>query len=149
MAYFEDLGTSSPIAEGPFVRAIGWLAAGHRFSTGTVTEEFRDRLMTFVKGWNLCTEALAWPVAAGPHRCELCGDALAAGNFGVPAGSLLYVCPEMLGHYVNAHRYQPPDEFVRALLSSPLPGTDEYTVVVSSFRQGNLSDEKPKRAFAR
>ncbi|MBX7101376.1 MAG: hypothetical protein K1X89_26920 [Myxococcaceae bacterium] len=134
MAYFRDLGTSTQIAEGAFVRAVGWLAKGHDFPTGPVPEEFRERLKAFSLGWGQSVEALGWPVAAGPHACEFCSASHASGNFGVPAGALLYVCPEMLGHYVDSHRYRPPDAFVSAVLASPVPGTAEYAEAVRPFR---------------
>jgi hypothetical protein len=39
----------------------------------------------------------------------------------------------MLQHYVEAHAYAPPEEFVQALLASPLPGTSEYEMAVAPF----------------
>ncbi len=70
----------------------------------------------------------------GPHQCELCHSFMASGNIGVPTGDLLYVAPEMLAHYITAHRYAPPAEFVAALMASPLPGTPEYHDAVARFR---------------
>ena len=32
----------------------------------------------------------------------------------------------MIVHYVESHQYQPPEEFVVAVLASPLPNTAEY-----------------------
>jgi hypothetical protein len=44
----------------------------------------------------------------------------------------------MVAHYVEAHRYAPPDEFVAAVLSAPLPGTPEYHEAVAAFREVKL-----------
>jgi hypothetical protein len=56
-------------------------------------------------------------------------------NFGVPRTGLLFAAPEMLSHYVEAHGYRPPDEFIVAVLQSPLPGTAEYLAEVATFRR--------------
>ena len=132
--YFADLGTSTAIAGGPHVRAVGWLAASHPFATGELAPLAGDRVAVYAARWRQSVDALDWPMAAGLHTCELCGAFDAGGNFGVPAGDLLFVCPEMLGHYVTAHRYLPPREFVDALAKAPLPGSAEYRDAVRSFR---------------
>jgi hypothetical protein len=57
----------------------------------------------------------------------------------------------MLAHYVEVHHYRPPNEFVAALLQSPLPGTDEYWTVTEPFRRlfmqrrATTSQSVPKR----
>jgi hypothetical protein len=48
---------------------------------------------------------------------------------------LLFVAPEMVAHYVEAHHYRPPAQFITAVTESPLPGTDEYRAAVASFRR--------------
>ena len=50
-------------------------------------------------------------------------------------GSLLYVCPAMIGHYVRTHSYAPPVEFVDAVLATPLVGTLEYALAVAPFNR--------------
>jgi hypothetical protein len=48
----------------------------------------------------------------------------------------------MVLHYVEQHKYLPPDEFISALMESPLPGTDEYSVAVETLRgSGNHNIE--------
>ena len=44
----------------------------------------------------------------------------------------------MLLHYVEAHKYLPPEAFCRAIVASPLPGTEEYRKAVERFRKANL-----------
>jgi len=72
-------------------------------------------------------------VAGCVHTFEICGNESAGGNFGVPAGEVLFVAPELIGHYVSIHGYLPPDGFLDALLTAPLPGTHEYTIAVREF----------------
>jgi hypothetical protein len=132
--HFADMGTSSMMAAGSHVRAVGWLDARHAFPTGRLDAAVVDRIGAFANSWRLSVVALEWPCAAGSHTCELCGSFESSGNLGVPAGEILFVCPEMIAHYVGAHDYVPPKEFVEAINRAPLPGSAEYTAAVSRFR---------------
>ena len=133
MTYFPDFAPQSQIASAPFVRAVGWLAAAQPYSVGKTPPEFVDRLRLLAKHWGASTSALTWPAAGGPHTCEFCGSFRAAGNFGVPSGSILYVAPEMIVHYVEGHDYAPPKPFIDAVLACPLPETPEYSEAVRQF----------------
>jgi len=133
MAYFADLDTTTQIPSGSHVRAIGWLSAERPHCTGSVSEVFVTRLRSFCDRWSDSVRALGWPVCAGPHSCELCGGVRASGNFGVPAGNILFVAPEMIGHCVEKHGYVPPQEFVVAVLAAPEPGTVDYANAVAPF----------------
>ena len=117
---------------------IGWLSAEHPFPTGDTPAEFLARLEEFCRLWGKGVEALAWGMFLGPHQCELCGKFMASGNVGVPAGDVLFAAPQMVAHYVTAHRYAPPAEFVAAVMSAPLPGTPEYHEAVAAFREIRL-----------
>ena len=132
--YYPDLGTSAQIASGPHVRAVGWLDAEHAFTTGRLDDQVIERIRAFARAWGASIEALGWPAAAGGHQCELCEAVWAGGNFGVPQGDILFVCPEMIAHYVADHAYAPPAEFVAAITSSELPGSDAYAKAVAPFR---------------
>lgn len=37
-----------------------------------------------------------------------------------------YAAPALIYHYVEAHHYKPPEEFLRALCEGPKPGSAEY-----------------------
>jgi hypothetical protein len=133
--WFQDLGTETMIASGPFVRAIGWLSDQHPFPTGDVPPEVLARIQEFCRQWGNGLDSLGWGLFFGFHECELCQQSMATGNVGVPAEELLYVFPEMLAHYVEVHRYAPPAEFVAAVMAAPLPGTPEYHAAVAPFRE--------------
>jgi hypothetical protein len=135
MSWFPDLGTVTMIVSGEHVRAIGWLSHEHPFPVGNVPIEFLGRLQCFASTWGDSIDALDWPIFCGGHDCELCGGSWMSGNFGVPYGDLLFVAPEMIAHYVQAHHYRPPAQFITALMESPLPGTDEYRAAVAPFRR--------------
>jgi hypothetical protein len=133
MTYYPDLGETTQIASGPHVRAIGWLDAQHPFARGVFPVDSLAKLAEFADSSFKSVVALGWPVAMGRHTCEICGAASSGGNFGVPAGRILFVCPEMLYHYVEAHAYLPPPEFLSALVAAPLAGTDAYAEEVARF----------------
>jgi hypothetical protein len=112
---------------------IGWLHPDHEFSRGEVAPEFVARLKEFARLWGESIDALGWGAAGGYHTCEFCGKASGSGTFGVPAGDRIFDAPEMIAHYVEAHNYAPPAEFVAAVMATPLPGTPEYAAAVAPF----------------
>ena len=121
-----------------YLSSIGWAETQpindkHPFPVGDMPPEFLTRLKDFCRRWGDGLESLAWPVFLGPHSCELCRKCMASGNIGVPAGDILFAAPEMVAHYVEAHRYAPPAEFVKAVLECPPTRSQEYLKAV----QGN------------
>lgn len=153
------------VASGPHVRAVGWLAVGHDFPRGAVTREFGERLAQFASRWFESVGALRWGIFMGGHACELCagfyvdgdldragrprlsGRFCSSGNFGVPSGLVLFVCPQMISHYVSAHAYCPPPAFVDAVMRAPLPGTAEYNALVSSLAKPERVHKSPDQEF--
>lgn len=113
--------------------AIGWLHPEHAFCQADPAADFLARLKEFAKRSIESAVALGFGAAGGFHTCEFCGRANGTANFGVPAGDRLFICPEMIPHYVEVHRYSPPTEFITAVLTSPLPGTREYVKSVAPF----------------
>jgi hypothetical protein len=57
----------------------------------------------------------------GPHFCDFCRISTVGGvaNLFIPGEGVLYVAPELIVHYVDAHEYAPPIEFQRAVLACP------------------------------
>ena len=135
MTWFRDLGRKSLVAAGEHVRTIGWLHPKRRYSRGTVPADFVARLKEFARLASHCIDSLYMPICMGFHTCEFCQAAEGVYNFGVPAGDVLFVAPEMVAHYVEQHSYAPPLEFIAAVMASPLPGTLEYSSAVEGFRQ--------------
>lgn len=133
MTYFAD---SSPYSfaetgeAGPLVN-VGWLGAGHPYSTGAIPEDL------VVKLARLCRRGVQR--TRGLHRCEFCvqpegssrkpptSSRDAEGEFIVggaeirvagPSG-VTFAAPDMIIHYVTDHGYKPPDEFLVALRHGP------------------------------
>ena len=117
--FYQDLSHECQVDRGPYVRAIGWLSRDHAFPTGVVSPEFLDALRQHVRApWQPV-------VAAGAHRCEFCTprtDGRFTGgsrNVWIPAEDAVYVAPELVLHYIEAHGYSPPESFIRAVLDCP------------------------------
>lgn len=119
---------------------VGWLEKGQPYSQGETTEKFRRKLLDFCLKVDYTT--------FGIHECDFCEDeservAKATINQGydrLRLGSseilvcgqenILYLAPDLIYHYVVDHDYQPPDEFIQSVLSSPLPDTTEYQAAI-------------------
>jgi hypothetical protein len=133
--HFPDMATTTQIASGPHVRAVGWLDAAHPFPKGVAAPEVLAKVQAFARAWGESVRALGWPMMAGRHTCDLCGRARASGNFAVPHGAVLFVCPEMIAHYIADHGYLPPTEFQQALMAAETPGTPAYARSVAPFAE--------------
>jgi hypothetical protein len=44
----------------------------------------------------------------------------------IPGNGFLYICPQLIVHYMNAHGYLPPDDFCNAVLDCPEMRSVEY-----------------------
>lgn len=104
------------------LRAVGWLAVGKAFSTGRTDSE------TFAKLKVLLNDPWQPMVFGGIHHCELCqfDPPHSHANLFVPNNSIIFVCPELIVHYIAAHHYRPPDEFIAALADCPNTRTMQY-----------------------
>jgi hypothetical protein len=113
----------------PNVLNVGWLSIEHPFQKGEVSVDFLRTLQRLVTS----------PVNLyrGSHLCEFCPPPpkeLSAGGavwvLKPPAGTtgngeirvpglngLVYVAPVLVAHYVEAHQYVPPAEFVDAVMA--------------------------------
>ncbi|WP_344615200.1 hypothetical protein [Dactylosporangium salmoneum] len=104
-------------------RNVGWLSAEHPFERGPVPDWFAGALL----------DAIGNPSVnqyRGLHDCEFCppGEGrgivdprpgrsfLAYHEIRVPAGpGVMFAAPALIWHYVTAHEYRPPAEFVEAV----------------------------------
>lgn len=132
MTYYADGTPYSylPEAAGEGVVNIGWLDAAEPFPTGEVPAAFVDRLVELCRDGvhrtrglhycNLCPRSPDEPLPAptGVHSPD--GDYVVGGaEIRVNGrGGTTYAAPDMVAHYVQAHGYRPPDEFVAAVLAA-------------------------------
>ncbi|MCB9854969.1 MAG: hypothetical protein H6818_04720 [Phycisphaerales bacterium] len=120
--------TALPIPPHDRIISIGWLDADHPFETGKIDRRVFDQLIELLKS--------PWQpfVFMGIHECSLCqftGEAKGKSNLFVPANNRIYVAPELIAHYINAHHYKPTDEFCDAILSCPPMRSQQYRAALS------------------
>ncbi|GAA3882398.1 DUF7919 family protein [Tessaracoccus defluvii] len=120
--YFEDL-TSLPDGDGRV--AVGWLEAGHAFTTGGCDPRVRDRLVHLafepeerMRGYHyceFCTEESPISVtgAEDPGKFVNLGDA----EIWVRDREQVFAAPTLIIHYIDAHGYRPPAVFCEAVLA--------------------------------
>jgi hypothetical protein len=113
MAWFEDLSPCSYFGEeaGGVLRAVGWLEAGRPFQTGPTNRAIYEKLCVLGK------DPWAPTAFAGMHFCDLCqyGGPRGVANVFIPGNGFLYVCPELITHYMNSHHYCLAEEFCEAV----------------------------------
>lgn len=124
MAFQEDLSPCSylPCDAIDVVLSVGWLEKGREYPTGPIATDVYQRLKTFCDNpWQLF-------VTCGFHRCTLCQfeGARGSANVFVPGDGVVFVCPELILHYISVHWYLPPDEFCEAVRRCPDQHTMEY-----------------------
>lgn len=137
MSYFEDLTFYSYCPREDirgFEVNVGWLGAGHPFPTVLPSEESLQSL------WNFCKIVVLQ--MRGIHPCEFCQlregwqpsehhhqEYLLLGSAEIrvfSSSGLAYAAPNLIYHYVSAHHYAPPEEFLTALKEGPGPESDDY-----------------------
>ncbi len=125
MAWFADLSPCTYFGQefASFLRAVGWLERGHAFATGPVDVLIYRRLVELLQS--------PWEpfLLLGTHGCQLCHyepGRSGRRNLFLPGDGVVYVCPELVAHYMNAHGYAPPQEFCQAVLGCPELSTASY-----------------------
>ena len=133
MTYIADL------AEPGNVKSVGYLARGHNYNQGEVSEEAFDRLVRLVKlhimewfGYHKCDLD---PCGAGQPEPELYYEGLVIprackSDILVPGHATLYQAPSLILHYIRGHHYLPPACFLEAALHCPQPGSREYFAAI-------------------
>ena len=113
MAYYRDLDRCTyfaPECDDALV-AVGWLGTWARLSSGSVDPQFFERLESLAnRPWRPF-------LYLGGQECGLCqhrGPFFTANLF-IPYGGRTFAAPEGITHYISAHWYQPPHEFVLAV----------------------------------
>jgi hypothetical protein len=121
MTYFEDLTPYTyfhPEEDPPGTVNIGWLDERYPFPAGETSEHFRQKLQS------LCE--IRVKQTRGTLDCCFCTGRdrpKSSSEMRVSGSGRIYAAPSMVYHYVAAHDYRPPDEFIAAVLawSGPQP----------------------------
>lgn len=119
MAFFEDLTPYTychPEEEPVNTLNVGWLEFGHPFQVGETSAEFRVKLgilcqnrVKKMRGFQTC------------GFCESGDNHRSSAEIRVAIRDRVFAAPELIHHYVVAHDYLPPAEFIEAVLASSDP----------------------------
>lgn len=115
---------------------VGWLTQKHPFAMGKVPGKFLARLVLHSQPQ---LRVFAVPT---PQRCRLCGelvmlsdgDRLGSAELRIIGETEIYAVPDLIYHYVTAHNYLPPDEFIDAVLHGADPGSLEHHALLNALR---------------
>ncbi|MBP7997623.1 MAG: hypothetical protein KA314_01705 [Chloroflexi bacterium] len=122
--------------------AVGFLRRNAPFPTGQTPALFRARLLDF------CLPEHTLQVVATPLACGLgCGRVapftfnehtiqLGLSEIRVLGDDDIFAAPTLIYHYVTAHNYRPPDEFIQAVLKGPAPGSPEHRALLRTLNRG-------------
>jgi hypothetical protein len=120
MTYCPDMSPHEDAGSEPNTFHIGWLDKDHSYPKGEAPGAFAERLSIFCKNPPLKYATLGW------HDCEFCGAALEGAEIRLLHEQRIFAAPAGIYHYVDAHQYKPPDEFIESVMRSPLPDSAEY-----------------------
>ncbi|MFJ9680089.1 hypothetical protein ACIRP2_18775 [Streptomyces sp. NPDC101194] len=122
--YTYDSDNWDPGAPGPrrgvAVLNAGWLDRGRSYPQGSPPPGLVETLKRM-------TRTHRAQQTRGFHLCPWCASRRSSRRPGRPEGSaeirvigrgVAYAAPELIAHYVEAHDYLPPAEFMEAVLSS-------------------------------
>jgi hypothetical protein len=107
---------------------VGWLEEGKPFTTGDFPE--KSQLLEKLKTWPIENKYRGW------HSCEFCDpyerkidstgemgtfivpDRNGNGEYIAKYNGKVYAAPTLVAHYIAAHNYLPPKEFIEAVINS-------------------------------
>lgn len=126
---------------------IGWLSVNEKIVVCETSIEFQEKLYRFCLDDNLVK------IMRGFHKCEFCGRSwdewgkdhpdygekakwmsIGNGEIRVIGSSAIYAAPALIYHYVIEHQYQPPQEFIDAVMNGPQPGSSEHVTLLKNYR---------------
>ena len=129
----------------PGLLAVGWLDCEHPFRSGEVPQATQERL------WLYCRRRIAQ--TRGLHVCNICQqsesepvtvvrdgvcETLGSAEIRVfSAGGAAFAAPDLVYHYIGVHRYLPPQAFLDAVMTGPLPGSDLYEEMIQEYALHN------------
>jgi len=140
MSWYDDLSPCDYFGAEHAARfkAVGWLEDGREFRRAKADPRFVHKLVL------LLGEPNPLEPSADPYYCSLCAFSRGPSEFhlfqspgmpSVPMGNrnlflpgngCLYIAPSLILHYIDAHQYAPPEEFVKAVLECPPVRSPDY-----------------------
>jgi hypothetical protein len=151
--YFADLALCR-YHDGPFdsdnravpLRAVGWLEDSHPFAGGKVPSALVAKLRRLLAQ---TTDEYRQFGFRGVHVCSLCVSqsrtppaepGWSQNNLFVPGVDVVFVTPGAILHYIEAHPYLPPPDFLDAASRCPDVHSMEYR---KALRRANAGVQPP------
>lgn len=111
--------------------AVGFLNGRPDYPQGKLPARFAETLLRFCQP--------EWLVCEGekPRPCVLCRTPIppyGTAEIRIIGDEDIFAAPDLIHHYVTQHGYQPPDEFIQAVLHGPQPHTAEYRALIRALR---------------
>ena len=126
--YFADLTPYKFLKTNePAALNVGWLDTENEFSRGKVSNVVIERLKLLAKkpvnqtrGFHLCPfcKNETGDFNARMERIIKIGAASSAEIRVVGKSGRIYAAPVLICHYIEVHNYQPPQEFIEAVMES-------------------------------
>ena len=126
MAYYEDLSPYNYHHYSEKELNVGWLQKDQKFNVGEVPEGFIEKLNLYFTKNNTVFHC------RGDHDCDFCDNCGSASCKirVVSSDGKVYASPELIKHYIEMHHYLPPQDFIDAVMSGPVPGSTEYDNII-------------------
>jgi len=123
------------------LRAVGWLKHPQPFTRRTAPHKLLTKLRALVEQAHSAYGHLSF---RGTMRCSFCtalgvaspGPVWSQENLFIPGKGVVYVSPGGIVHYMEAHTYLPPAEFVKAVLECPDLQSTEYQELLCNSNAG-------------
>ena len=127
MTHFHDLTPYEYNADDLQGVNVGWLSTDHPYPEGDVPPGLLDILKR-------CCHDVGVHQTRGLHACDFCDDPyayrenrdLGSAEIWIFSEDRIYAAPTLIVHYIEAHRYLPPQDFIAAVMTGPMPPDRVY-----------------------
>ena len=151
MAYEPDLTDYQASSESRFsgrpLLNVGWMEPPYPMPAGNAPAGFAERLAAF------CARDKLVNLTFGSQNCGFCkatfsdlyrqfNSPLGNGEIRVLGDGVAYAAPSMICHYVAAHSYLPPAEFVEAVMHGPPPDDRKYVKYRFHWWEANMQSAR-------
>lgn len=114
--------------------AIGWLSRKWRYEQGNLPPEFIAQLLVYCRRPNLvCHTPKARPCPICRKRIEIDGVVYGSAEIRVIGEIDIFAAPDLIYHFVTAHQYKPPQEFIEAVTFGVGAGSAEHRALINAL----------------
>lgn len=119
--------------------AVGFLQRKQPFESGDVNAKLVNKLLPFcatnIRVFGL-PQAMPCPICNEKVSIEINGKMVRLGSaeIRIIGDEAIYAAPDLLPHYIEAHGYQPPAEFIDAVMRGSGVNSAEYRALINALR---------------